>query len=71
MTAREDVELLVLEGSQVLAANLGRLLHLDEFEALAQARLAKTVTDLEHGGRPIVGGPLSGCEFPQYVVSGH
>jgi hypothetical protein len=46
--ARKDVELLVLEGSEVLGPNLGRLLDLGKIEALAQARLTEAVADLEH-----------------------
>ena len=48
--AGQDVELLVLERAQVLGADLRRLLDLGEVEALAQARLAEAVADLEHGG---------------------
>ena len=45
----QQVELLVLERLQVLAADLRLLLQLRELELLAQARFAKAVSDLEHG----------------------
>ena len=44
------VERLVLERAQVLRADLRALLELGEVELFAHARLAKAVTDLEHGG---------------------
>src|SRR5207248_2839318 len=48
----EHVELLLLERTEVLAANLGRLLDLGEIQVLAQARFPQAVADLEHAGRP-------------------
>src|SRR6476646_5017610 len=45
----QDVELLVLERTEVLPANLRPLLDLGKVEALAQARLAEAVTNFEHG----------------------
>ena len=47
----QEVELLVLERTQVLAPDLGRILDLGELEALAQPRLTQAVPDLEHGPR--------------------
>ena len=47
--AREQVEPLVLDRLQVLAADLGAALDLREVEALAEARLAQAGADLEHG----------------------
>jgi hypothetical protein len=43
--------MLVLEGLQVLAADLRLLLELREVELLAQTRLTQAVSDLEHGRR--------------------
>jgi hypothetical protein len=51
---REDVELLLFQGAQVLASNLRSLFDLGKVEALAQTRLAEAVTDLEHGGNRIL-----------------
>ena len=51
----QNVELLVLEGAQILPSNLRSLLELGKVEALAQTRLAEAVTDFEHGGKPILG----------------
>src|SRR6185436_10008844 len=45
----QHVELLLLEGAQVLATNLRRLLDLRKVEALPQTSLAEAVADLEHG----------------------
>ena len=53
----QDVELLVLEGAQILPSNLRSLFELGKVEALAQTRLAEAVTDFEHGGKPILGAP--------------
>src|SRR5262249_4588982 len=44
----QDFELLVLQGAQVLPADLRRLLDLDEVEPLPETSLAEAVTDLEH-----------------------
>ena len=46
---RQHVELLLLERLQVLAADFRLLLELEKIELLAQACLAETVADLEHG----------------------
>src|SRR5207248_3253581 len=46
--ARQSVELLVLEGAQVLRAYLRRLLGLEELEVPPLACLAQAVADLEH-----------------------
>src|SRR3977135_3279013 len=48
----QDAELLVLERTEVLGADLRRELDLRVLEGLANARLAQAVPDLEH--RPIV-----------------
>jgi hypothetical protein len=47
--------MLVFEGAQILASNLRSLLELGKVEALAQTRLTEAISDLEHGGRPILG----------------
>ena len=46
---REEVELLLLERAQVLAADLGRLLDLAESRVPGAVRLTEAVADLEHG----------------------
>jgi hypothetical protein len=51
---REQLEALVLQRTQVLRADLRRVLELREVELLAQARLAEALADLEHA--PIVAG---------------
>jgi len=48
---RQDVEVLLLERAQVLAADLRPGLDLRKVESLALPRLAEAVTDLEHGER--------------------
>ena len=53
---REHVEVLLFQGAEVLASNLRSLFDLGKVEALAQTRLTEAVTDLEHGGSPILGG---------------
>ena len=50
---RQQVELLLLEGAQVLAADLRPPLDFAEVQLLAQARLAKAVADLEHSARSV------------------
>jgi hypothetical protein len=42
---------LLLEGTQIFAANLRPALDLVEVERLPEARLAETVADLEHRGK--------------------
>src|SRR5262245_31676408 len=44
----QDLELLVLQGAQVLAPDLRRLLDLGEVEPLPETSLAEAVADLEH-----------------------
>ena len=44
-----QIEALVLECLQVLAADLGLLLELGEIEPLAQAGFSQAIADLEHG----------------------
>ena len=51
----QEVEVLVFQGAQVLASNLRSLFDLGKVEALAQSGLTEAVTDLEHGGNPILG----------------
>ena len=46
---RQQLELLLLEGAQVLPADLRGELGLGEVDAPAQARLTEAVADLEHG----------------------
>ena len=53
--AREDVELLVLERLQVLAADLRRRLDLREVEALAESCFPEAGTDLEHARSSVDG----------------
>ena len=57
---RQQLELLVLEGAQVLAADLRRELCLGEVDAAAHPRLAETVADLEHSPTEGSGGPRPG-----------
>ena len=45
----KQLELLVLEGAQVLAADLGALLRLGDVDLPAEAGFAQTCADLEHG----------------------
>ena len=46
---RQQLEALLLERAEVLAADLRRLLGLGELDPAAHARLAEAVADLEHG----------------------
>ncbi len=48
--ARQRVELLLLESAKVPRSNLRLRLELRELEALADARVAQAVADLEHAG---------------------
>ncbi len=60
---RQQLELLVLERPQVLAADLRVQLRLGEVDATTETRLAQAVADLEHGraqGRRSVRGPGPG-----------
>ena len=62
---REDVEALVLEGTEVLRADLRALLELREVEVLTEARLAQAGADVEHERRHVtVAARLqSGCRL--------
>ena len=48
---REQLEALVLEGAEVLPANLRGKLRLGKVDPTARARLVEAVADLEHGAR--------------------
>jgi hypothetical protein len=55
----QQLEALVLQRTQVLRPDLGRVLELREVELLPEARLAQAIADLEHA--PMVAAGRRGC----------